>query len=458
MAEKTLMAYAAADYHCSCGKQHRTDIRDLIIEDEAVERLPDVVRQQQLACGRAFDPASDRVMLIADENTWQAAGERVEAVLLRTGIKFTQLIFPGKPDLIPDEKATFKVLAEMPAKTGVLISIGSGTLNDLVRFVSYKVEKPYICVATAPSMDGYASSVAPMIQNNLKTTYETWGAAALLAQPDILAGCPDKMLAAGLGDILGKYTALTDWKLGRLVENEYFCESIHELVRDTADTALAHAGQLAERHLSAVQETMEGLLMTGIAMSYAGNSRPASGAEHHLSHFLEMSLMQQAKPPVLHGSKVGLATPMVCDLYLHIQKLKPDFAKARAKASQFDFSGWQQTIEKAYGSGAAEVVALGRKTQKNAPERTVSRINAMEKNWQAIVDTARTDIPDPQALYQALIQVGAPSKPADLGITDAMVYDAVRFAADMRDRFTILQLYADLDLQDEALAVIAKWL
>lgn len=458
MAEKTLMDYAAADYTCSCGKQHRTDIRDLIIEDGAVARLPDVVSQQQLACGRAFDKARDTVMLIADENTWRAAGELVEQVLVKAGFQLARLIFPGKPDLIPDEKATFKVLAEMPAKTSVLISIGSGTLNDLVRFVSYKVEKPYICVATAPSMDGYASSVAPMIQNNLKTTYETWGAAALLAQPDILASCPDKMLAAGLGDILGKYTALTDWKLGQLVEDEYFCEVIYTLVRDTADTALAHAGQLAERHLSAVQETMEGLLMTGIAMSYAGNSRPASGAEHHLSHFWEMSLMQQAKPPVLHGSKVGLATPMVCDLYLHVRNLKPDFDKARAKASRFDLSDWQQTIENAYGSGAAEVVALGRKTQKNAPARTLPRINAMEKNWQAIVETANTDIPDPNALYQALIQVGAPHKPADLGITDDMVNNAVRFAADMRDRFTILQLYADLDLQDEALSIISKWL
>ena len=458
MPAKTIMDYAAAGFECSCGRRHRTDIRQLLIDDHAISQLPSLVRDQKKADGSGFDPDSQSALIIADDNTWQAAGSTVSQLLTADHIKVSQLVFPGKPDLIPDEKAVFQVITALRPHTAVLIAAGSGTINDLVRFVSYKTQKPYICVPTAPSMDGYASSVAPMIHNNLKTTYETWGAAALVTQPDILASCPSKMLAAGLGDILGKYTALADWRLGGIVEHEYECPLIADMVTKTADRSLSQARQLAGRDPQAVRETMEGLLMTGIAMSYAGNSRPASGAEHHLSHFWEMVLMQKKKPPVLHGSKVGLATPMIASLYHHIQKLQPDFERARKKAARFSFDQWAATIENVYGTGAPEVIALGRKTAKNSPDRTLSRLAAAEKNWEQIRRAAADLVPEPDQIYQALQSVGAPVSPVELGIEDSQVLLAVRHAAEMRDRYTVLQLYTDLDLLDEAESIVTQWL
>lgn len=460
MSEQSLMALARAETHCRCGRVHSTDIRRILLRDDALSQLPELLRQPLPERFSPFDPVTGRVLLIADQSTWAAAGKQVETILKQQAILTDTMIFPASPELVPDEDAVFSCLAALQPQTTWLISIGSGSLNDLTRFVSHRTGRPYLCVATAPSMDGYASNVAPMIHHQMKITYPAHGAEAIIAQPDILAQCPQRMLAAGLGDILGKMTALADWQLGHWVEEEYLCPEVSAMVRRTADDALASAGRLRQRDTGAVSLIMEGLLMTGIAMSYAGSSRPASGAEHHLSHFLEMCLMRQGRPPVLHGSKVGMMTPLVIDLYRHLLHMTPDFAAARARADRLDrpeaVSRWQTETRRVYGAGAEEVIGLAERSGRISRTRTLARLDALEKQWPQIIELARQTLPEPSAIESALREAGGPVHPSEIGLETTWIEQGVRHAVDLRDRYTVLQLYADLGLTDQAVAIVRQ--
>ena len=195
-----------------------------------------------------------------------------------------------------------------PKDCDLVISVGAGTINDLGRYASYITGRDFILVLTAPSMDGAVSGVAPLIQNHLKITFPAHAPVALVGDLDILSKAPMKMLSAGVGDILGKYNCLTDWRLSALVNGEYHCATIEGIMRSAIDKTMQAARKLTERSEDDIRTLTEGLVLSGIAMDFAGNSRPASGAEHHISHFFEMQFLFDGIPAILHGTKVGVAT------------------------------------------------------------------------------------------------------------------------------------------------------
>lgn len=444
MHHEDLLAAAKADFICACGQRHHTDINRIVIGNNLVDSLAALVRE--LAPGQA------KVLLVADENTWRAAGAAIHQQLCQADIACRQIVFPADPSLVPDEKAVFAVVNALEPDVCLLVAIGSGTLNDLTRFVSHRADRPYAIVATAPSMDGYASAVAALTVGQMKQTMQARGAAAILADPAVLAACPQIMIAAGLGDILGKYSAISDWRLGSLVESEYYCVDVAKLVLDTAETCRQAAPQAATRDEKAVTGIFEGLIMTGIAMSYIGNSRPASGSEHHLSHFWEMAFLRAGLAPVLHGSKVGLAALITCALYRDLANLDPDFRKARADVRAFDRAAWSAEMQTVYGPGADAVIGLEQTARKHDPEKRLQNLAHLESNWDRIRDLA-CSVPHPDAVRTALAVAGGPTRPAELGISKDLIAQSLRYALELRDRYTILRLYADLGLTDRAIGV-----
>ena len=185
--------------------------------------------------------------------------------------------------------------------------------------------------ATAPSMDGFVSVGAALIHNHVKTTYQAHVPVAVLGDPEILAKAPMEMIVAGLGDILGKYTCLVDWKMAHLIEDEYYCEVIDKMVKESIEIVVEESDGIKQRDQEAVKHLMEALVLTGVAMSFVGNSRPASGSEHHLSHYWEMQFQMEGKKPILHGIKVGVGMLAVIKMYEMLEKEAPDFAAAKKR-------------------------------------------------------------------------------------------------------------------------------
>ena len=427
-----------ASFACDCGREHATRFSKMILEEDALQKLPPLLKEY----GYHYP------YLICDTNTYRVCGQIVCGILDAAQIHYEIIVLqsPQEGDLPADEEAFGRVCMAFPKECDVVISVGAGTINDLGRYLSYIAGREFLLVLTAPSMDGCVSGVAPLIQNHLKITFPAHAPLALIGDLKILSEAPMKMLSAGVGDILGKYNCLADWKLSAIVNQEYYCGTIEGIMRSAIDKTMEAAGHLQERKLEDIKTLTEGLVLSGIAMDFAGNSRPASGAEHHLSHFFEMQFLFDGIPAVLHGTKVGIGTVIMLGFYNKLAKMdKPDFARLREKA--FDrpgFDDWAEEMKRAYREGAPMVIELERKAKKNDPEKLLQRLDRIEEHWDEIVALAAT-VPQAKEIENVLKSLQAPTTPQEVGVCQEYVADGIRYAKELRDRYTILQLLWDID-------------
>ena len=300
---------------CSCSKQfHKAPLEDIIISSGAILQLPEILKDY------------NKIYLVADERTYAAAGELCEDTL-RKADKLSHTCILEGDTVLPNAQTlgTILIHANDPtAKSDIfsysslpdlILAVGSGTVNDSCRLVSYRLNIPYAVVATAPSMDGYASAGSPILFNGSKATIQATTPKYIIADLDVLRGAPMEMMLAGIGDMFGKYTGMLDWELARDYTGEYYCENIGNKVIEATNKCLENGYKLAERAEECIRAIMEGLSVTGLGMAYIGNSRPASGAEHIVAHAWELFDVEQGNPPHLHGLEVCEATRLIAILY-----------------------------------------------------------------------------------------------------------------------------------------------
>ena len=427
--------YLNREYSCSCGKVHTCDIEEIYIEENAVRRLPEVLSRHTYK----------NLCVVCDRNTEKAAGFQVYEELEKAGYTFKRILYQEE-ELVPDEEALIYLFTEVPNDCDLVIAVGGGTINDLCRYVSYKMKIDYYIVGTAPSMDGYASNVSPLIIRHLKTTFEARPARVIFGDLNIISQAPLHMIAAGAGDILGKYVCLTDWQLAHIVNGEYICPEIMELVRQSIQKVVENAQAAAKRDKQAIAAIMEGLVLSGIAMSYIGNSRPASGSEHHMSHYWEMMFLLDHAPDPLHGTKVGIGTVMAIRLYEMLKEKKDQLVPV--KDFSFAVEQWKDEIKNAYGPAAGGVLTLEDKTGKNSKEEVSRRTEVFcrekEKIWK-IID----ELPDAEKIAEVLKSMEAPFYPGQIRVSSEVLKRGIFYAKDLRDRFGLLQILFDFGLQEE---------
>lgn len=309
---------AGVSFACSCGRTHAVDIRSIFVGVGAGAQAA------AFAAARAGDKP---VLVVSDNNTYTAQGKAVVQALEAAGVETLLWSYQTTGFLVPDERAVGELLLATPPGTGLIVAVGSGTLNDLSRIISARTGIPYLVVCTAPSVDGYTSTVSPLIIGGHKTTLDAVYPTAIFADPEVLRSAPSLLLQAGFGDLLGKVTALSDWELSRRLNGEYHCPTMEAMVRRALDATIASAGGIAARDPAAVTSLFDALVLSGLAMGMIGNSRPASGAEHHLSHYWEMDALKNHEAHALHGNAVGSATVAIARTYeLMRDKLPAGFA------------------------------------------------------------------------------------------------------------------------------------
>lgn len=282
----------------------------VVVSDGAMDALVDYVGDQPIMT----------VLLVVDEHTLKAAGTKLERKLRNKGLKpMVHCLLPNDlGDVIADEQTIVDVLIQVTPHVDCLVAVGSGTIHDVVRFVSAKIEKPFISCPTAPSVDGFNSKGAPIIVKGVKTTYQTIAPVALFADLSILAQAPIELIAAGFGDMVGKYTSLTDWQAGTIIADEPFNQEVYQLTKVALDACVEYAEAIGNREPKGIEALMNALLISGTAMSIFGASHPASGAEHHLSHYWEMTYLEENKKQLLHGAKVARASLIITQFYKEI--------------------------------------------------------------------------------------------------------------------------------------------
>ncbi len=330
-----------------------------------------------------------RVAILYDVNTAPYADP------IREQLKAAGCLVANVPymdtELLPTEDKCARAQAAANSVDYVL-AVGSGTLNDMAKSVATRAGIPSGVLATAASMDGYCSAGAALMRGGFKVTDAVNPPAHVLIDPEIIITAPRIMTAAGFGDIVGKFTCLADWQLSQIINGEQVHTEAFDMMVDARNACLQAYDGLVQNTPEAVEKLMDALIAAGLSMALCGNSRPASGSEHHQSHYLEMDFARRGQAIPMHGVKVGLGTMISLELYHY-------FSMAKVPCREY------------------------------------------QKVW-ALADT----LPSPDSIREMLAGLGCPVRFRDIGVSRALMRRMLTEAYTVRDRYTILTLCAERGL------------
>ena len=413
---------------------------------DALERLIDFANQMGWV----------HFTLVADERTQAVLGGILQDRLIGVGKTITTVILAGT-EVVADERSLVQVLVQAAPDSDAYLAVGAGTITDIVRFVSDRNRRPFISVPTAPSVDGYVSAGAPLIIGGFKQTIQVQPPLAVFADLPTLCAAPRPMIAAGLGDMLGKYTSLADWQLGRLVWHEPYCEPIARRTERALRNCVEGAEAISRASGEGISTLMDGLIESGLSIAEAGHSRAASGAEHHIAHYWEMKLLREGRPAALHGAKVGVASLAVAGLYRALWHMGADEAEARlARATLPDHDRVMSELMERFGSAAAQVAAAHTAFLWMSPGQFDALRADVLRSW-AVIQEIAAQVPEPAKLAALLRLAGGPTCVHSLGLTDKEANEGLLYGHYLRNRFTALKLARLLGLLDDLSAAKTFW-
>ncbi len=390
--------------------------------------------------------------LIADDASWAAAGPQAEAALNAAGIATRRHILAIPPRPKPTVELADS-LRHMLAPGETPVSIGSGVLNDVTKHAAFRLDRPYLCIGTAASMDGYTSAGAPLSEKGFKKTIPCRPARAVLGDLDIIARAPRAMTGWGYGDLAGKVPAGADWIIADALGLEAIDTVAWPLVQGGLRGWLANPAAIAAGDPAAISGLFRGLTLVGLAMELHGSSRPASGADHQIAHLWEMEDLSQGGARVSHGACVAVGCSMTLRLYdwllaQDLTRLDPSHAD-RAPDLDAKFAA----ITAAFGPG--EIAArAAEETRAKHIDRAAhrDRIETLRRIWPDLAARLRAQLMPAAEMRAALHAAGAPSDAAEIGVDRAALERTTRNARFLRSRYTVLDLLDETGLLEQAIA------
>ncbi len=406
--------------NCPCGRIHTVNIKAVEIGEGMLARTAEILRDADFP---------HKILVVADKNTIAASGNILE-ILENGGFSVKLKLYD---DLREPTVERVNEICELSADVEGILSIGTGTLNDICRRAALLADREFAIFATAPSMDGFASGTAPIIDNGFKYTMPARQPSVIIADTAILAAAPAHLKAAGFGDIIGKFTALVDWRVAHLTVGEYYCENIANLVREALRRICSMADRVSAEDAETAGAIMEILVFTGLAMKLAEASRPASGAEHMISHMIGMRQLADGKISDFHGKKVGVATVTLCELYHKAITLEPNFSPDRPD--------WER-VYAAFGESIKENII-----RENSPPIT-DKLDPAEiaAKWSEIAQIVREELPTHAELLDIMKAAGAGATYAEIGTDEHLARDCVIYHPYMRDKIVLSRILRMTDI------------
>ena len=424
-------------FECACGKRHYGLLKDLVIGEDALLRLPEMIRKYN----------GTHPFILCDTLTYAAAGERVTKLLDSENIPYTihmiERIHPA-----PDEKIVGEALMYCDEKCDIVIAVGGGVINDTCKIIAAAKNVSDIFVATAPSMDGFASASSSMERGGLKVSINSKCPDVVIGDAAILANAPRHMILSGIGDMVAKYVSIVEWQIAALLLGEYYCPTIAQIVRASLDVCVKVAKDAVNGDHDAVCKLTEGLVMSGLAMNYAGISRPASGMEHYISHIIDMRALEFGTPADLHGIQCGIATLLAVQAYEKLKMLTPDREKALAYVENFSLDEWFEHLRGQLGHGAEAMIAGEHKEKKYDKVKHAARLDKILANWDEILGIV-SELPSSTELHEFFLSIGHPVSGKEFGLTDDELREAFLMAKDIRDKYVIGRMLWDFGVLEE---------
>lgn len=385
-------------------------------------------------------------LIVADETTWRVCGARVAACFAEAGIPCAKpYIFAA----VPPPTATFENMCEVrEALTAAgenvrAVAVGSGTINDLCKRASEELARPYMCVATAASVDGYASFGAPITKDGFKKTWPCAAPKAILADSDVLIPAPAELAASGYADLAAKVPSGADWILADAVGSDPIREDVWETTQVPLRGWIANPDGLAKGDADAMNNLFTGLAMTGFAMQTTHTSRPASGAEHLYSHYWEMTeVVRKDGSHPSHGDKVGIGAILTTKLLemFFSEPFTRDQIPA-ALAAYPDMESREAFIRATLPEGRVADEAVEASREKHLTKEALrARLEVIADRYDELRERVKAQLIPTEDFKSLLAQAGCPTEPSGIGATAHDVLMATFGAQMIRNRYTILDL------------------
>lgn len=427
---------------CACGCEHHPVNEDIYIGQNILHRIPNWIIRRGLGTN---------CVLVADGTTYDVAGRLVETILREAGFAVTPCVIQRAEHVLPDDGACGEVLLTVTEETEFLIAVGSGSITDTTRINAARTGLPFVSVGTAPSMDGYASVISPLIHRGIKIQRKAVCPKIIVCDLHVLATAPMKMVASGVGDVFGKFIALAEWKFGQVINGEPYCPVCGEIVLNAVNSVMDNIDEIAGKTAKGMRLLVEALLLAGVAGIIVGNTRPVASVEHAIAQYWEMIMLKRGLMPPMHGASVGVATLLLWPLFERFAKedvsrldldeiLKhrmPDGLRKRWMLHAFGEEGGQQIMR------ANPEDFLTAQQQR-------ARIMAVRKG-QAALREIIAEMPPKAEVERAMRVIHAEMTPEDEHIPDDLLRCSMWCGKDYRSRYTLLKVLDECGLLPEYL-------
>lgn len=405
--------------------------------------------------------SAPKALVVADARGFDAAGPAVVAALRDAGFAAETLVLPADPMPVASVEEAEPIAAALAADAGTFpVSVGSGVINDCVKYAAFLTNRRYMTVATAASMDGYTSAGASLARNGFKVTIPTRAPVAMIADLDVITAAPPEMNGWGYGDLAGKVPAGGDWILAESMGAEPIEELAWSLVQEDLAVWLEGPEGIASGDKDAIARLFTGLTAVGFAMEAHGSSRPASGAEHQIAHLWEMQGLEHNGRKVPHGAAVAVGC--VASLALFDWILEQDFDGFDVPATLDAAPGLDaREAELARAIHEPRTAAMARiELRAKHVERDVheARLNRLRSNWRVTRKRLRTQLISREEMVSRLRRAGAPVSAAEIGVSPQHLMATLRAAGFIRRRYTIFDFLHDVGLTEAALTAVAPYL
>lgn len=410
-----------------------------------------------------------KAVIVADINTWPVLGQKVYENFAASGIptdkyiiekeefhadwkyvEMTDLVAEGQYEQAKalenakdyEDTDPAKLFREASSEFNVLVSVGSGVINDLCKLASHHHAQSYICVPTAASVDGYSSFGASITYQSAKQTFNCPAPVAIVADIDVIAAAPKEMTAAGYADLAAKIPAGGEWMIADFVGSEAIIPDAWHILQDYIDDFLADPDAVAAGDPQAIADLFEGLTLSGFAMQAARSSRPASCCDHLFSHFLDMSGHRFNGKLQSHGFQVAIGTLTMCAAFDEL--FKQDLSQLDVEAC---LAAWP-TLE----SEQARALELFKDTAapKLGYESITSKYEDKEKiredlerlvaTWPEFKAKLQGQVYSFAKMQDMFRRAGAPYETEHIGVKREQIRDMFPIVQLMRYRYNLLDL------------------
>ncbi len=411
---------------CSCGREHHIDVKEIIIESGAIKKLEVMLDDGMLR--EYFLP-----VIICDTNTFEATEEIMENIYDRC-----ETIILDAEGLQADHKSVEVTIQNMDEEMDLILAVGTGTIHDICRCIAHEYGVPFVSVPTAASMDGFVSSVATVLWDGFKKTIPSVAPLCVIADIDIISRAPWRLNAAGVANIVGNYISLADWRISHLVSGEYLCERACSMEEQAIRIVKSCVRGIPDGDEDDCEDLMKALIISGLAMQIVGSSRPACGAEHHMSHLWRMEVINPHLN-VYSGEKVGVAALLCVRKYKQIAR-----AIRQGDCHVAEYEGMESVLLEQVFKSEKQLQKI---IEENTPDPLVAIVpEHLEKCLPQIAEIIE-ELPDEEDIQKLMEKGGCITDAGSIGLTRRMIQETIQISPYMRNRLTLLRFLKMLEIE-----------